>query len=382
MKARGTSLVEALVALLVLALGMLAVVALQGPLRRLDEHARLRGQALQAGILELEALREVSLGARDATLPADVPSYAELGDAEHRIDVEGAQLQLRRSLQPWAGGWRVHMALHWQGRDGDDQLHLHSLLPRADAGAWAAITTPPLPPLAALGAAARHSAVPEEARRIRPGTVVFKPEETGTVAWLLEEDSGAVRAQCVVAGGLSTAALREADLQACTPFPVMALLLSGDVRATLVRPPDQPNAAQAADAVPDLGVALTLSSSPHLTAPLCATRRHAARLSYWCAIVPRSPDAADPGVYWSGRSELTGLPLREGGYRVCRYAADRNQDGRLSADEHPAHYQRVERALTRQHFLVLRFEQACPAGEAPDEARGRWADDRTQAHQP
>jgi hypothetical protein len=90
---------------------------------------------------------------------------------------------------------------------------------------------------------------------------------------------------------------------------------------------------------------------------------------YLCLVPLRTPDAADPVAYWSGRTELIGLPEDAGGWRVCRYSVDLDGNGRIDNEEHPARYERVRVSLGQQHFLLRRADRPCPA-------------DETVAHQP
>ena len=68
---------------------------------------------------------------------------------------------------------------------------------------------------------------------------------------------------------------------------------------------------------------------------------------------------------WSGRTDIDPDGWTIGTdptqWRICRYARDLDGSGRVDANvEHPAIYQNVTGALTRQNFLVVRGDQACP----------------------
>ena len=50
---------------------------------------------------------------------------------------------------------------------------------------------------------------------------------------------------------------------------------------------------------------------------------------------------------------------------MCRYSADQDGSGAVDVNvEHPAAYTGVGAALANQNFLVVRGNEACPAGTA------------------
>jgi len=70
-----------------------------------------------------------------------------------------------------------------------------------------------------------------------------------------------------------------------------------------------------------------------------------------------------------------------GRFRVCRYSADHDGNGRIDNPEHPASYSVVTTALGNQNFLVIRAAARCPADVGPF-GTGNAVDDSTVAHQP
>jgi hypothetical protein len=75
---------------------------------------------------------------------------------------------------------------------------------------------------------------------------------------------------------------------------------------------------------------------------------------------------------WSGR---LGVVLRGGslthdarGFRVCRYTSDNDGRPGISNAEHPLDYREVDAPLVHQNFLVIRGDNACPAGRGSPEA--------------
>lgn len=363
----GTTLVEALVALLVMALGMLAVLGLQGHLRASGEQAKQRGAAGRLLVDEVERLRSADMPTRTPSLPADALAFDEIVSATRTVDTAQTSFTLTRSVQP-AGPTAVSVLLEvrWEDRQHDGteahKLTWRTLLPRPDAALQASLATGPAGGARVGLPSGVHPALPLQAVPLDAERSAFKPLESGGIAWILHSASARITHSCETTQPSS--ALKAIDIAACTPLPIAAWLLSGHVHTSLATPPD---AVQPSDSAPAFGVQLTLSSTPHLTPPLCfvdAERNKAKGLKavdYHCAIVPRSPTSQDPRPYWSGELQLTGLPLATGGVRVCRYSADHDGDGSIGNAEHPAQYQQVVGPLVQQNHLLVRFEENCPA---------------------
>ncbi|MFY8018796.1 MAG: type IV pilus modification PilV family protein, partial [Inhella sp.] len=79
-KARGTSLVEALIALLIVALGLMAMTVIQGRLRQSGDAAKQRTEATRLAQAEMQRLRAYAALRRDASTPSSAAVYAELND--------------------------------------------------------------------------------------------------------------------------------------------------------------------------------------------------------------------------------------------------------------------------------------------------------------
>src|SRR5205814_8511483 len=111
----------------------------------------------------------------------------------------------------------------------------------------------------------RSAFVPPDAADLGNGRSAFKPAAGGTIAFVVDNGSGAVTAMCTdVAANVQTPDLRASDLTHCSE--VNALLLSGLVLVSLASPPD---AANAHDAPLPLSVALTLTGGTYPAAPTC-----------------------------------------------------------------------------------------------------------------
>ncbi|MBB2486399.1 hypothetical protein H5407_14335 [Mitsuaria sp. WAJ17] len=395
----GWSLVEAMLASLLLCVGMVLLLKGQTNARAYSDFARERAAAAVLAEAQIERLRSgVAEGGmvdaeaasdRSPTFsvrPPEGPEDAD-GDADetawHR-DLDSSRYAFRQRVL--AGAMRplqdVNLQLRWQDRFGVWQ----SLR-------WPARLAPAQPATALLAFSpqasgdvaltrARHAAIPEAARTLGPGWLAFQPAGDSAEAWLVDARSGWVLGRCEL-GGRGIDELRTADVADCRSRMVGggALLLSGEIHFDLE---DSPSADKPRSSALPLSLVLSLSDAVASPAPpLCrsnAVRAVADRrkvVSYHCLVYPRGTDQR-----WSGRSELSGAAADLKRFRVCRYSADHDHDGHIANPEHPADYTDVDGPLTQQNFLVIRAGLLCPGGLPPDPAAGRLLDLGTLPHQP
>lgn len=365
---RGITLVEALIAVLVLSLGLLVVARLQPSWRADAELARQRSEAVRLAQQDMERVR----GLPDAV------------DAEHDIDADTAgsttAYHLVRRVDaagiPNAGA--VAVTVGWTDRAGNAQaVMLDSIVARLDPALSGALAT------GARGATTRGPAmrsiqIPLAAKDLGDGRSVLKPGADATEAWVFDNRSGALTQRCSgIAAGTRTGDLVAADLSTCTS--AVGMVVSGEVHFSAAVPP-APEAAN--DAPLALGVTLTLEGAAPAIAPWCVTEPVAAagerHVAYRCVVIP------PVGVRsWSGRTAIVpsgwSIGTAATDWRVCRYARDLDGSGAVDTPaEHPAIYQNVDRTLPRQNFLVVRGNATCPApGDGRTEARLA-----TEPHQP
>ncbi len=303
---------------------------------------------------------------------------------EWRQDLDNSRYHLHQRIKRAETGLLddLYLRLRWQDRFGQWQVLRWPVRMAALDPTLALLALAPHTSGDPTRVAGRHAAMPASARELSPGWLVFQPDPGLSVAWLLNAHTGQVQGLCEL-GGRSVDDLRAADMADCKSRMAGdgALLLSGLIRFDLSDVPDP--AAPRSSALP-VDVNLLLSdagASP--AAPRCvsnagsAVPRKLAVVSYHCLVYPRSRDQR-----WTGRSELTGSAADLGRYRICRYSADHNHDGRIANIEHPALYQDVEGPLTQQNFLVIREGRPCPAGLPEDPVHGRLLDTGTVSHQP
>jgi len=382
---RGVALIEALLAFLVVALGMLGIARIHADLRTHADLARQRTDAARIAGEEMERLRSFSVLAPSA----GASSYDEITTTSATAldsDDMPTRYAIERSVTAIAGDQAsaVTLTVRWNDRRGDAQhATLTSVIARSDPVFAAALTiaSRSMPVRGALG---RSAHVPLFAKDLGNGHSVFKPIETGPIAFVQDNLTGLVTARCTgLASTLTTATLTAADLTACDP--TVGLLLSGTVRFAGTSPTDPSNAN---GPLLPFDIVLTLSGGSYTQAPACFTRpveadgdRHSL---YHCVVYPLANGR------WSGRSTLAPLGWRIGTaadeYRVCRYSSDLDGSGAIDRNlEHPSDYADVDAALAQQNFLVVAGGDTCPTAapqQVASEATGIYADPSKTQHQP
>lgn len=381
-RASGLALLETLITLLVLALGLVLAVRLQQGLWRAADEAGQRAEALHLAREDLERLRHhAALETGGAFSWADIATAA----AVEVTDRSSATVYTLGRTVSTGSGARLKTGqaeVTWTDRTGQAQaLGLLTawagLEPRLSG--WVALAPDGSSHAAVQG---RHPAIPLSARDLGNGRSAFKPRADVTLTWVFDHTTGHVVQRCDGPLGQTSVDLSTAALSNCVGID--GLLLAGTVRfATAADTVTIDDARAPVSTALDLDMALSLTSTGHPSPPwVClddSTPAPSARLGvrYWCVV---QPAGAPPR--WSGRLNVVpvGWTLAASGagaYRVCRYSADLDHDGRIGNAEHPASYSAVSQALTQQNFLVIRAAATCPV-----EATPAGLDASTAAHQP
>lgn len=362
----GITLIEALIAFLVLALGMLAIARVQTQLRQNAEVARQRSEAVRLAQEDIEALRAFAVLATapgmasfDAIASASRTVDSTQGYASNTAYLVARQVGAAGALQ--AKNLRVSVA--WTDRAGNPQQVALTSVIAGTAPAYSGalgLARSAAPANAPFGRAVH---IPLAAKDLGDGRSAFKPVADGTVAFVFDNRSGLLTGRCVaVASTVWTSGLTAVNLGPCDAQ--VGQLLSGVVRFSSAAPPD---AAQGHDAPLAFGVAMAMTGS-YPVAPWCGvdpvtTPGGDRFVAYHCAVYPSA------GGQWSGRANLVPSGWTIGpnpaDKRVCRYSSDLDASGAIDANiEHPANYVGVTGNLTNQNFLVVSGNLACPAGQA------------------
>ncbi|MES2098221.1 MAG: prepilin-type N-terminal cleavage/methylation domain-containing protein [Pseudomonadota bacterium] len=351
---RGITLIEALIAVLILALGMLAIARLQTHLRLNAEIARQRSEAVRLAQEDIEALRAFAVLAAtsgvasfDAIAGASRTVDAASGYATNTAYLVTRQIDTAGALQ----AKNLRVTVGWTDRAGNpQQVELASVIAGiapAHGGALglARSAAPANPPFG------RSAHIPLVAKDLGDGRSAFKPVGGGTVALVFDNASGLLTGRCTaVAPTTPTGGLSAANLGPCDAN--VGHLLSGVVRFASATPLEFSIAMTGSDAI----------------APICSvepvTTAGGDRFVAWhCAVYPAA------GGRWSGRANLVPsgwtIGTSAADHRVCRYTSDLDSSGAIDANiEHLASYADVDASLANQNFLVVAANLACPAGQA------------------
>lgn len=385
---RGVSLVEALVAMAVMSIGMLALVGVQGTMRLNSDLARQRTEATRIASEEIERLRSfTSLAAVPGTPGVSYDEIASRTVDGYQLpgDTANTSYQVVRTVRPdpSSGQKVVSVQVRWTDRTNQPQtVTLDSSISATPPTLSAMLIVPHRESPVSRGRG-RHISIPDGAVPVSgdSGRSRFTPPGSSGVTWYFDNLTGLMR---VCVGDVN-------DIGTC---PV-ATLVSGAVRFHIADV--QPTGA---DAEHPAGPLLPLATGPGAlvladavgtgTAASCYALTVGLQINYYCAV------ATSDAQGWGGQLNLAlasgSFSLLASGYKSCRYTtdlpsadlestttvneADPNAEFTLNAD-HPRKYclerprnsneagnactgKRVKVNLINQNFLVIRGDQTCP----------------------
>ncbi|MBX3618786.1 MAG: prepilin-type N-terminal cleavage/methylation domain-containing protein [Rhizobacter sp.] len=319
-KEGGFSLIEALVAVLVLSLSLMAALRLQTWLRLHGDLARERSDAVRLAQQDMEHLRafeDLAALGRVTSGHAQAASPTTTFTVQRRVAADDL---LTTSVA----------TVSWPQRgNGEQQVALMSSVARLSPVYSAALALPPQDHVLAS-----RRPLPFGARTLLDGRIVFKPSRLGTVAWLLDTSTGDITTQCQVTPSLDPRALRSADLSQCALFT--ARLVRGYIRFSLSSPPDPLQAN-------DTPLPLSVQAGESRCEIDAITHGEERYLAYACATRAGSPP---PAVQLAPQGWAFGLTAST--FRACRYGA-----APLMPTPSP------------QNYLVIRGDLACPSAVPP-----------------
>ena len=345
---RGVSLVEALVALAIMAFGMLSLIGVQATMRLNSDLAKQRSEATRIATEEIELLRRFTSIAPVANQPGI--SYEEIGnrtvDAYQPPGAIGNttySVVRRVSTVVEPKQKIVWVEVQWRDRTGTDQTVTMDSVISATDPALSGLLSVPARPSATNQRNGRHNNIPPAAVDQGNGTSRFVPPGAVGVVWYFNNLTGSLSVcganGCVVAipliGRVEFQSGYERNLATGQPL-------------TLTRP------------------FLTDLSTANCHAP--STSPAAGAVEYNCDLQPVSGAGGKLDVQLEG-----GLPV---GFKVCRYTPAIS-DFTVNVD-HPRTYcmevpptsspplscsgRRVKLpGLTYQNFIVI-GSGSCPAG--------------------
>lgn len=351
----GTSLVEAVVALAVMAFGMLAVVGIQSTLRLNADVAKQRSEAVRIAQEAMEAAR--SFGAIEAPA-AGQTAYADLdtiaGQAVNGYTTN-TTFTLTRSVTTQTTPPRKELSVRvaWTDRNGEAQaVELNSIVGANDPRLSLLLTARPngIPPRQPLG---RHEAIPSQAVDIGGGRSALPPPGGGGSSfWVIDNVTGVITSVCTYPDDSSF--LVSPDN--CVDQP--SYLISGYVRFSFGATPDAaaPTDTQIPLGMVALATDIAYANGECRVAPVSDPPSTYTR--YFC----RVPQGADST--WTGTT-LLAAPLDLSLYDSCRYIGSGTGNA-----AHPQVYVHLDRSLGNQNFLVVEQDVACPSGTAAHQPPG------------
>lgn len=407
---RGATMVEALVAFLVLAFGLLAIAGFQVTLSRNSDLAKQRSEAMRLAQERLEELRTFQSLAGYNTLAnqaaANVTGYATNTTYSIASAITGY-------TDPNPDYKTVVVTVSWTDRVGATQtVTLNSTIAGIDPRQSGRLTL-----AQTYGGIKRPKdravSIPYPAKSISPTQSAYKPIESGTRAFVFNNLTGEIRQACNVSAASTTDTLTSSSFTSTNCVDVVGYLLSGYIRYSYVS--GTPNAENPNDPpLLSLGMQMNLTSVgqpypgtsecfaeprksmkyttgsgstrlvdvPYLaTVPYVDTTVSPAIVvttwtevesytTYSCVIYPADHDSntTTPRI-WTGYPAVTGITISGTAYEVCRYSFDYDNSDLSSqlADtnlEHPAVYTAVNSSLSDQNYLVIDHTRTCPSDNA------------------
>ena len=312
---RGVTLVEAMVALLIMSFGMLALVGLQANLRRSADVAKQRGEATKLAQVDMEGVR--AFGAlTTASAPAGTVAYdaiaASANDSAGHLQ-SNATFTLTREVSASVNPpmTAVDVALRWVDRASEAQtVRLSTFVAGIAPGLSGSVTIGPPDGISSRRPQGRSTDIPTGAKDVGQGHSMFKPDPSGTVAWVFNNLSGEVTNVCTVLPEKLTSELTLGDLAGCGV--AKGYLLSGHVRYSTTSPPD-PNLPNSAAILPSMVLTVDVPASYPTPAYQCFVRLPTATAAgYYCVVYPQVQRRMErpTRARWYFRDQLQGLPLQ------------------------------------------------------------------------
>lgn len=383
---RGISLIEALVAMAVMAFGMLGVVGLQATLRSNADLSKQRSEATRIAQEEIERWRNFSLLDTPAGGPtasrrafADVAPFGPVNTTAYTSTTTNTTYSVSGAASAAGQHRTLTTSVSWQDRTGATQtVRLISGLTKV-APELGATAVAPSSGFAGIRDIGRQRGIPPQAKNFGDGTSGFRPPQavSGTVAWLFNNTTG-VFTICTTTVTNNILLVRT-DLVSCGTTPYQ--LISGLIRFDTV---SAPTPSSVLDPTTSLVNPLSIRAQVQQSAPLALAGNVACfhdfasnYVEFFCPVQVEPITLANPqGLRWSGTLRIDPTTMtspaisgsvgdsNNGNRKVCRYRA-------------AATYASVTVPLADQNLLVIRAGNGASAYGCPTSATGP-----TWPHQP
>lgn len=353
----GFSLVEALVALLILGFGLIAVAKLQTTLMENSGLSKQRTEATRLGQEKMEQLRAFEQLSTATGKFAYADIVTTTSDAVSGYSSNTSYTRSWTATESTNALYKpIFLSVAWTDRNGVSQtVKLDSVVAKLDPKASGSLIVPPAgsPVKKPKG---RDLNIPVPAVDLGGGKSGFTPPGASGFYYVFNNITGAVTARC-------TGTTASYSTETC-PDNITAYLVSGFIRFDIDNSPSASSPSSArmvAHVAMSLTAPATLGECTDDSDPATATYPNT--VTYICLVYPNTPVTTPPTTpIWSGASSLTGISIGtgSGNYKVCRYSYDYNLSGSIGNSEHPATYTAVNESMENQNFLVIKGSQTCP----------------------
>jgi Tfp pilus assembly protein PilV len=377
---RGVSLIEALVAMAVMAFGMLGVLGLQSTLRANADLSKQRSEATRLAEEKIEAWRSFSV------IPA-TPSTKAYADILAGTTIEPplasfvSNTTYTRTTTVTDSAPVGHKTLlvdvTWTDRAGATQnVRLFSVAAQAAPGLAAAAVQPSQGLGGVRNPGGRARGIPRQAVNFGDGRSGFRPPQPpgGTVAWVFNNVTGVIVSVCTTSAA-DNASLTLATLSSCDSTQAFQLI-SGFIRFDDSSPPTATSVVDPTGAVPGTVLAEVVQTLPTAGTRTCFHEYAAVYAAYFCAVPVAAPTTSTPSPPWSGTLQInpTTLPLSAtladvspANRKVCRYRA-------LTDPVPNPIYQNTNTPLANENLVIITAGSGGTAYACPNPP--------TRAHQP
>jgi Tfp pilus assembly protein PilV len=405
---RGVSLVEAMVALAVMAFGMLTVVGVQSTLRLNADIAKQRSEATRIAQETMEKHRAFLVVDAVAGVQSWAGSIVNAGPADVTDLVTNTTFTVESKLATGADPTAkvLQVFVRWPDRSGQPQQVTMTSAIAAAAPALSG-TLAVRPGTAAVAPVrrpyGRHPAIPVQARDFGSGTSGWVPPFKGTMLFLFNNVTGLVTGVCTFNYETETDNITPEEIASCNNT-VNGQLLSGFVRFQRRTDGADLNATDVEDPIGpalNLRLRITLTSSGHPFGSFCIDDANSLTLgdgtlrfaTYYCVIYSNSsglwsgttsiePRNGFNTDFWVVSDDSSSGSDADQRFRVCRYTPAANDSQAITNQDHPRNYTDVNGSLPNQNFVVISSRKHCPTDVPASPATGDFVNTNTLQHQP
>jgi Prokaryotic N-terminal methylation motif len=354
----GVSLIEALVALAVMAIGMLGIVGVQTTLRSNSDVAKQRSEALRLAQVEVEKWRSfVVVGSTGGVMPPGYDDIASGGPASAAgVNTTFWVTRTVTDLPDPRKGKALTVEVNWTDRTNDSaqQVRLSTVVAGIAPEFAATMVVGGGGDTVGQTPKGRNRGIPITAKDLGNGTSGFIPPGTTGVAWVFNNATGLVRLCTIAVTVTSTNDLTTSNVSCGTDY---ALLLSGYVHYSIGSSPSfVPPSATNYDTIPPEASGLLVAVNQVRPLTLAGTRAcltstyDAVSQIYFCVIPVLNLGTTPP--FWSGDLQFA---YASSAPSIATADNSLSQDERKVCRYHPAaSYSQETRSLLNQNYLVIR----------------------------